>query len=220
MNTLHSTFALLLTGLWLIPAGLAEDGAPLRIRLPDAFEGGTAAPYFGTHFEPYDYKERPPFLAPEGTAIVSLGKPVTSSIPPIAGTLDRVTDGAKSYRKTDLVELPEGLQWVQVDLEEQKAIYAILVWHFHEGRRVYFDVIGQVSDDPKFEASVTTVFNNDYDDSAGMGEGKDKEYEDSHKGLLVDTKGVKGRYVRFYSHGNTANEFNHYVEIEVWGSKE
>jgi hypothetical protein len=29
---------------------------------------------------------------------------------------------------------------------------------------------------------------------------------------------VKGRYVRLYSNGNTTNDLNHYVEVEVHGS--
>jgi hypothetical protein len=34
---------------------------------------------------------------------------------------------------------------------------------------------------------------------------------------LIDAKGVKGRYVRFYSNGNTANKLNDYIEAEIWG---
>jgi hypothetical protein len=30
-------------------------------------------------------------------------------------------------------------------------------------------------------------------------------------------KGVQGRYVRLYSRGNTANDLNHYVEVEIYG---
>ena len=36
--------------------------------------------------------------------------------------------------------------------------------------------------------------------------------------LLIDPKGIKGRYVRLYSNGNTANDLNHYVEVEVYGT--
>ncbi|MBP1745211.1 MAG: hypothetical protein H6Q58_2189, partial [Firmicutes bacterium] len=28
---------------------------------------------------------------------------------------------------------------------------------------------------------------------------------------------VNGRYVRLYSNGSTANSYNHYVELEVYG---
>ena len=34
----------------------------------------------------------------------------------------------------------------------------------------------------------------------------------------MDAKGAKGRYVRLYSSGNTSNDMNHYVEVEVYGS--
>ena len=50
---------------------------------------------------------------------------------------------------------------------------------------------------------------------------EDKEYIDSNEGRLVnalkDGKGTAGRYVRLYSKGNTSDEANHYVEVEVWG---
>ena len=63
-----------------------------------------------------------------------------------------------------------------------------------------------------------TVFNNDHDNSSGLGVGKDKEYIEVAEGRLFDSKGVKGRYVRMYSNGNTTNDLNHYVEIEVYGT--
>jgi len=30
-------------------------------------------------------------------------------------------------------------------------------------------------------------------------------------------KGTKGRYVRLHSQGNTSNDQNHYIEVEVYG---
>jgi hypothetical protein len=65
--------------------------------------------------------------------------------------------------------------------------------------------------------SVTTVFNNDEDDSAGMGTGTDIEYVETYEGKLIPVKGVKGRYVRLYSTGSTGDEMNRYVEVEIWG---
>jgi len=64
---------------------------------------------------------------------------------------------------------------------------------------------------------VTTVFNNDYNDSAKMGKGADQPYVESRFGKLVDAKGAKGRFVRLYSNGNSSNEMNHYIEVEVFG---
>jgi hypothetical protein len=78
-------------------------------------------------------------------------------------------------------------------------------------------VIVQVSDDPEFKTGVTTVFNNDQDNSAKLGIGKDRAYIETNFGKLIDAKGVKGRYVRVYSNGNTANDLNHYIEVEVFG---
>ena len=83
---------------------------------------------------------------------------------------------------------------------------------------MYRDVIVQVSDNKDFLKGVQTIFNNDHDNSSGLGVGKDKEYIEVAEGRLFDPKGVKGRYVRLYSNGNTTNDLNHYVEIEVFGT--
>ena len=82
---------------------------------------------------------------------------------------------------------------------------------------MYRDVVVQVSDDPDFISGVKTIFNNDQDNSAGLGIGKDREYFESDEGKLIDGAGVKGRYVRCYSKGNTSDAQNHYIEVEVWG---
>jgi hypothetical protein len=199
-------------------AAPAGDLAPITIELPEPFFGGTPLDYWGPNLEKEDFKDRAPFLAPKGTELISKGKAVTSSDQdPEVGELKQLTDGDKDYAKTSLIELDAGVQWVQVDLENAAEIYAILVWHFHEGKRVYFDIVAQVSDDPEFKKDVKTVYNNDYDNSAGLGVGEDKEYIENNKGRLIDAKGAKGRYVRLYSNGSTANELNNYVEVEVFG---
>lgn len=157
-------------------------------------------------------------LVPKETVLLSKGKPVTSSDDfPIIGDLSMVTDGVKDSGEGYFIELLNGLQWVQIDLQQSATIHAVWIWHFHSQRRAYHDVIVQVSDDPEFRKGVTTVYNNDYDNSAKMGVGKDNPYIESNYGLLVNAKGVSGRYVRLYSNGNTTNELNHYVEVEVFG---
>jgi len=198
-------------------AAQAEDLEPIKIELPEAFFGGTPLDYWGPNLEPEDYKDRPDFMAPVGTAIISRGKPVTASAAPTVGELKQLVDGDKDYAKTSLIELPEGLQWVQIDLEKTSEIYAVIVWKFHEGKRVYFDLVAQVSDDPEFKEGVTTIYNNDFDNSAGLGVGEDMEYIESNKGRLIDAKGAKGQYLRIYGKGSTANDFNHFIEVEVWG---
>jgi len=196
----------------------AEDMAPIAIELPEPFFGGTPLDYWGPNLEEEDFKDREPFLAPAGTAVVSRGKAVTSSFEdPLVGKLSQFTDGDKDYAKSSLIELGAGVQWMQVDLEAEHNIYAVLLWKFHEGKRVYFDLIVQASNDPEFKEGVTTLYNNDHDNSAGMGVGEQMEYLESNKGRLIDAKGVKARYVRVYGQGNTANDKNHFVELEVWG---
>ncbi|MHC4411505.1 MAG: hypothetical protein ACYSW6_00760 [Planctomycetota bacterium] len=108
-------------------------------------------------------------------------------------------------------------QNVTIDLGARHNIYAIVIWHYHGEARVYFDVIAQVSDDADFVTDVKTIFNNDNDNSAGLGIGKDMNYVETAEGKLIDARGVEGRYVRLYSSGNSSNDLNHYIEVEVYG---
>jgi len=78
------------------------------------------------------------------------------------------------------------------------------------------DVIVQVSADPEFKDHVTTVFNNDVDNSSGLGVGTDREYFETHEGKIVDAKGVKGRYVRAYTNGSSLSALNCWQELEVY----
>lgn len=163
-------------------------------------------------------KPRPPFLAPEGTKNVAAGKPVKSSDEePIIGEIAMITDCDKEAADGSYVELGPFLQHVTVDLQGRHEMYAIVVWHYHKEPRVYRDVIVQVCDDPDFINDVKTVFNNDIDNSAGFGIGKDMHYTETAEGELIDCKGVRGRYVRLYSNGNTSNDQNDYIEVEVYG---
>ncbi len=216
--TLTLGMAMLLAG-GAIPAMAAEgEMVEVGFDLPEANFGGTPLPYTSDYLEKEDFRDRPPFKAPKGTELVSAGKPVTSSDKdPGLGELKMLVDGDKNYAKNSLIELADGTQWVQIDLGAEHEIYAILFWHFHEEKRVYFDVVVQVSNDAEFKDGVATVHNNDYDNSSGLGAGKDMEYIENNKGRLVDAKGVKARYVRLYSNGNTSDDMNHYVEVEVFG---
>ncbi|MEM7146457.1 MAG: hypothetical protein AAF591_15080 [Verrucomicrobiota bacterium] len=163
-------------------------------------------------------KEAPKLAVPEGTVLLSKGKPVTSSDDfPIIGEVELITDGDKDAGEGYFVELMDGLQWVQIDLEESADIYAIWIWHFHSQARAYHDVVVQISDDPEFASGVTTLFNNDYDASTEFGKGGDKPYVETRFGKVIDAGGTKGRYVRLYSAGNTSNSANHYIEVEVFG---
>lgn len=197
--------------------GGTPGGTPLVTELPPELIEGTPKPMKVPNLLQAPDKA-PEFLVPEGTVLLSKDKPVTASDDfPLIGELTLITDGDKQTGEGYFVELLDGLQWVQIDLEQTADVNAIWLWHFHSQKRAYHDVIVQVSDDPEFKDGVTTVFNNDYDDSAGMGKGSDRPYVESRFGIVIDGKGAKGRYVRLYSNGNTANELNHYIEVEVWG---
>jgi hypothetical protein len=190
---------------------------PIPIELPAPAFKGTPTPLNEPNVEKPLGRPRPPFLAPAGTVNLARGKRVTSSDPtPTAGELDLVTDGDKEAADFSHLELRPGTQWVQIDLEQTATIYAILVWHNHAQARVYRDVIVQISDDPDF-LTAHTVFNTDYDNSSGLGIGRDLGYVETAEGKLIDCKGLEGRYVRLYSRGNTLDEKNHYAEVEVFG---
>jgi hypothetical protein len=192
--------------------------APIDIELPKPMFVGTPQDTTVPNLEKPLGKPRPPFLAPVGTNNVALGKPISASDEePIIGEIDMITDGDKEAADGSYVELGPFLQHVTVDLEAVHEIYAIVVWHYHKQPRVYYDVALQVANDPDF-IDAETVFNNDIDNSAGLGVGKDKHFTETAEGKLIDCMpGVRGRYVRLYSNGNTSNDLNHYIEVEVYG---
>lgn len=194
--------------------------APLPVKLPiPAFMGTPTDIPLGDHIEKLSDKPRPPFMAPKGVKNLSAGKKVSSSDKsPITGTLELATDGDKESNDNSFVELHRKTQWVQVDLEAKAKVAAVIVWHAHNTFQVYHDVVVQVADDPDFTQNVKTVYNNDYDNSSGLGVGTDKEYFETYEGRLMDAKGVEGRYVRFYSKGSTYSALNRYTEVEVWGT--
>ena len=211
----------LLFALALAPLGAQPDPGKeeLKLKLPKPMFIGTPTNIRSANLEAVTGKSRAPFFVPKGTVLLSAKKKVTSSdMQPVIGELDMITDGEKAGGDGFFIELGPTPQWVQIDLGVSRALYAILVWHYHSQARVYRDVIVQVSDDPAFKTGVTTVFNNDHDNSAKLSAGKDKEYIEVAEGKLVDPKGAKGRYVRLYSNGNTTNDLTHYVEVEVFGS--
>lgn len=196
----------------------AQDGVPLPLELPKPLFVGTPVPISIPNLEKPRGGKRPDFLAPAGTVNLAKGKAVTSSDDfPVIGELSFVTDGDKKGTDGTFVELGPNVQWVQIDLGAASRIHAIVFWHFHAQARVYHDVVVQVADDPEFKRGVTTVYNNDHDNSAGLGAGSDPAYVETNEGRLVDAKGVTGRYVRLYSAGSTTDELNHYVEVEVYG---
>lgn len=126
-----------------------------------------------------------------------------------------VADGDKSGNA--FIGVTENLQWIQIDLGQSYSLSQVKVWHYFADGRTYRDVIVRVSNSSTFASGVTTVFNNDANNSAGLGAGSHAEYSESSLGKTIDFASVNARYVRLYTNGSSANIYNHYVEVEVWG---
>lgn len=199
-------------------ASAADELAPLPVKPPAPTLKGTPSDLpSGPHVEPPPEKPLPPFLAPKGVVNLAAGKKVTSSVKPFTGALSQITDGRKEPDDDQVVEMRQGKQWVQIDLGEPARIHAIVIWHDHRYLQAFRDVIVQVADDPDFTQNVQTVFNNDVDNSAGLGIGTDKEYFETFQGRTFDAKGVVSRYLRAYSKGSSLSALNACQEIEVYG---
>lgn len=196
----------------------SQDLKPIPLKLPKAMFVGTPQNIKVPNLEKPLGKARDPFLAPAGTVNVALNKPVTASdMQPVIGELAYITDGDKEAEDGSYVELGPFLQHITIDLKAKHTIYAAVLWHYHQQPCVYYDVIVQVSDDPAFKTGVHTIYNNDHDNTSKLGAGADKNYIETSEGRLIDAKGIQGRYVRCYSKGNTRNDLNHYIEVEVYG---
>ena len=198
-----------------------EPEVPLKIEVPEEVLAGTPPDVLALLYPDLEMPkpdELAKVMVPQGTVNLALNKPVSASDDkPILGELKFVTDGEKEGSESTFVELFPGAQWIQIDLQQSCRIYAICLWHFFREARSYNDVVVQVAEDPDFKRDVQTVYNNDQDNSLSLGIGKQRPYIETNLGKTIDAKGVKGRYVRIYSQGNTANQLNHYVEVEVFG---
>jgi hypothetical protein len=197
------------------------DLVPLALDLPKAAFVGTPPSGLETnsYTEPYDpNKVRPPMMVPPGLQNLARGSRLTCSATNItAETLAKLTDGDKDAYDESVVFLRRGSQYVQMDLGSPCELFAIVIWHAHNVLKVYHDVVVQVADDPDFKQSVHTLFNNDQDNTSGLGIGTDREYFETREGKLIDAKGSNARYLRFYSRGSTNGALNEYTEIEVYG---
>ncbi len=217
---LRGALVLMFAFCWTTQLAADEPKVPLKTEVPEEILAGTPPDVIALLFPGtvVPTEKDCKLKVPKGTVNLALHKKVTSSDNmPILGKLSFVTDGKKKGTDDNVLELSPDLQWVQIDLGASAKIYAIYLWHYFQEGRSYSDVIVQVSDDPEFKKGVHTVFNNDTDASAKLGIGRDRPYVDTYLGKLIDAKGVRGRYVRLYSNGNTANSMNHYVEVEVFG---
>ncbi|MCX6937896.1 MAG: discoidin domain-containing protein [Verrucomicrobia bacterium] len=215
---MKSVLTLLLSALALTGGARADDLVPLITELPKPMIIGTPVAIKVDNLETAPAPDAP-FMVPKTAKNLALNRPVTSSDPaPLLGDYDLITDGDKDSAEGSYVEMAKGTQWVQIDLGQTAELNAVYLWHYHSQQRVYLGVVVQISDDPDFISGVTVIYNNDAKNLSGRGAGKDKSYIETNRGRLLDAKGAKGRYVRLYSNGNSANSANHYIEVEVWGT--
>ena len=199
------------------PVVITGPAMTIKPEMPQPLFQGTPLPQ--TNAPPNLDTSKVPVLeikVPEGVALLSKGKPVSTSDSAPIGEPSLATDGDKQGDDGYFVDLMPGKTWLQVDLGESKEIWLLWVWHFHKQSVIYKDVIAQVSDDAEFK-TFTTVFNNDFDNSAGFGVGADKSYIETNNGRPRPVNGTKGRYVRFYSNGRDLDDTNQYIEVEVYG---
>jgi FAD/FMN-containing dehydrogenase len=200
------------------PPAAAGDLVPLALKLPaPAFKGTPKDLQLGPNVEPLSDKPRAPMMVPSGLKNIAPASKLTCSDKNVpADSLAKLIDGDKDASDQSIIFLRKSTQWVQMDLGSPQEIFALLIWHAHNMAKVYHDIIVQVADDADFIENVRTVFNNDSDNTSGLGVGTDREYFETYEGKLINAKGVKARYIRFYSKGSTESALNEYTELEVY----
>ncbi|TFH89612.1 endo-beta-N-acetylglucosaminidase [Vibrio ouci] len=140
-------------------------------------------------------------LIPSGSTTIRNGKVATD------GSLD-----SHSH-----LTLGDGLQYLEFDFGQQRTLTSIRLWHYYQDSRRYHDVVILLANQADF-SDAYTVYNNDTDNSSGLGGGLDAEYNETSQGLFVDFMPEQYRYVRFYSKGSSVNQGNHYVEVRIYGT--
>ena len=148
---------LTLIAMAIVPLAQAADTIPLTTTIPPEKIEGTPIEIKVPNLKPAASKA-PEIQVPAGTVLLSKGKPVTASDDfPIIGDLPYITYGEKEAGEGYFLELANGLQWVQIDLEQEAAIQALWVWHYHSQRRAYHDIIIQISNDSFYVLNTCTV---------------------------------------------------------------
>jgi hypothetical protein len=201
------------------PKTNATELVPLVLKLPlPVFAGTPPAAPPGTSVEIAPDKPEAPLQVPKDVQNIAPGKKITSSDKNATrADLAKITDGNKEADGDDIVQMRKGLQWVQFDLGSNQEIFAVVIWHAHDIPKIYRSVIVQAADDEDFTENVRTLFNNDRENSAGLGAGTDRQYFETFRGKTIDARGARARYIRLYSNGSTESKLNEYTEVEIYG---
>jgi hypothetical protein len=212
-------FVSLVIALSCLARSAAADLVPLELKLPTpAFVGTPREIQTNSYTKPYSDKLRPAFMVPSGLKNVASGAKLSSSdTNATPESLAKIIDGDKEPSDQSIIFLRRGTQYVQMDLGSPYEIFAVVIWHAHNTAKVYHDVIVQTADDAGFATNARIIFNNDQDNSSKLGVGTEREYFETHQGKLIDAKGAKAQFIRFYTRGSTEGALNEYTEIEVYG---
>jgi len=225
-NRLYLTGTLLLAllvAVWAIRAEVKEEEVPKML-----VEPVFPKPFFRSGPWQCDLPnlERPSpdsvikkFLVPHGTQLVSLGKPVRTSVAPIEDSNPgMLTDGDMSSGDGTILVLPPGPQWVQVDLGETLRVEKIHLWHDQRRSRndVYRDVVVELSQKEDFSGDSRGIFNADLKNVHGRGSGEDPAYIETNHGRVIDAASWPARYVRVWGSGSYNDGHHRYAELHVY----
>lgn len=158
----------------------------------------------------------------------ALNKAVTSNGTAGGGALSNVTNGNLARGDYALISTSDGPKYVQVDLADSYDIVGVNIrsdWGSDAGSYRYgHDYVVQLAADAAFTTGVTTIFNNDADNTLGLGAGEDPLYIEPADGaglhIPLETP-VAARYVRYWANGHTrvngtTNAVNTPVEIQAF----
>lgn len=198
-----------------------EEHIPLELDYPEPGPGQYEDPHYGVRGGTRLADEPPAITVPKDATNVALGKPVSSSnATAVMGELKDVTNGDKRPEYwvglEPNAEPKTGPLHITIDLQREYEIYALAWWHSFDRPIVCRDVVIQIARDPEITDAII-LFNNDRDNSLGLGQGADLSYVETNEGWRAPAGGVIGRYVRLHSRGNSRNLLGQYTEVEVYG---
>jgi hypothetical protein len=188
---------------------------PVNARYVRLWSSGNSVNGWSHYVEVEVFGSSAPPVTPPGTSNLAL-----NILPAASSLVDHpaaATDGDLSSANYAGLN-GSGSQWVKIDLGRPYVLNEIKLWHFYADARTYHDVVAQVSNSADFSTGVTTVFNNDRANHNGQGAGSDAEYAETAAGKDISFNPVNARYVRLWSNGSSVNVWNHYVEVEIFGS--
>jgi len=127
-------------------------------------------------------------------------------------------DGDKEAAEPSIVLLRKGTQYVQMDLGSPAEIFAIVLGMRMLSRRF---ITTSLSRRPTTLSSKRTLRHLQQRPGQHLWpRGRHRpEYFETRYGKRIDAKGVKARYLRFYSKGSTESALNEYTEVEVYGGR-